>query len=153
MANRRRAVARTQFSPYLELDIVAELREQASKVSMPLTTYMALALSEVYGYNGPYLRPVEFLPTKASPAELRELVDQITTEDCEVGGSPTCRTSVWVDEPLGDIIRERAEELDVAYAAYLRSVLRDIAGLPPKSQRGEQLSLIPTPARRREGAA
>lgn len=149
----RRAVPRTQFAPILELDVIEQLRAQAATMAMDLTTYMALALSEVYGYKGPYLPPVEFLPTKATAAELRDRVELIAPEDCGVRNGPTCRTSVWVDEPLAEIIRSRADELDVAYAAYLRSVLRDIAGVPPKSQRGEQLALMPTPARRGEGAA
>lgn len=137
----RRPVGRERYDyyPALERPVADSLREQAAAASSPLATYLERVLALAHNYNSKFLPDPELwpLPIAAAPEQLQELTEHINEQDCldmptGLGGA-TVRFRL--DRPLADRINARCDELDVAYAAYFRAVLRPAAGFTAESVR------------------
>lgn len=116
------------WAPRIEHDVATELREQASVLGVPYTTYLRQVLADAHGWTGDFLPGVE-LSAPISVKELQARTRRIRAEDCWPVTEPYLpRANITVDQSLAHIINARADELDVPYSDYLRSVLRIATG-------------------------
>lgn len=144
MARPRRSVPRVQSNIRISAHIKRELEAQANDAGMHLATYLEHVVSNAFSYTGPYLMPVDSLPTHLPLTQLRRAVASLGRHDCPSmannhgGRSPY--VTVKLDEPFGDSLRSRARAFGVAYTDYLRAVLHLAAGFP-SSGSSDQLDL------------
>lgn len=115
------------------------LKRQAEAIHSPLATYMERVVALAHGFDSPFLPDPQLLPLPiaAKPRELQQLTDRIGEHDCIdlQPGVGRGTTKIQLDRALADRINARCDELDVAYTAYLRAVLRPAAGFTTDSVR------------------
>lgn len=124
----RRDPQRVRTNVRLELALVADLEVQAERVDLRLMTYLEVVLAQALGYAGKYLPEVAVLPTPLSGDALRTRTRGLGASDCVPVRQDNHLQGVKVEEPLLEIIRARAVDLDVQYTAYMRAILREAAG-------------------------
>lgn len=148
MARPRRSVPRVQSNIRIAPLVKRELEAQAEDVGMPLSTYLEHVVAHAFRYTGPYLTPMDTLPTSLPLASLRRAVSRLDRHSCpgiKAGQSPY--VTVKLDEPLAEPLREKARGFGVPYTDYLRGVLHLAAGFTTSGPSG-QLDLgfaVPTP--------
>lgn len=144
MARPRRSVSRVQSNITISAPVKRELEAQAKDAGMHLATYLEHVISQVFGYSGPYLTPMDTLPTSLPLASLRRAVEGLDRHDCPSlaghGGGESPYVTVKLDKPLAEPLRNRARGFGVAYTDYLRAVLHLVAGFST-SGLGDQLDL------------
>lgn len=150
----KRPLRRPQWNVRIESGLLADIKKQAEEVHLPFATYVEYILAQAHSYDGQYLPKVTAALKTAQPMDrIREKVAALTADDCVNVGKENTMKPIKLEEPLHDLIGERCRrELDVAYSAYIRAVLREAAGhtLPGH---GEQPALddLTVPRRRRGG--
>lgn len=139
MAGRpRRSVPRVQSNIRIDAPVKRELEAQAQDAGMPLSTYLEHVVAHAFRYSGPYLTPMDTLPTSIPLTSLRRAVASLDRHSCpsvRVGQSPY--VTVKLDEPLADPLRQRARGFGVPYTDYLRGVLHLAAGFTASGSSGQ----------------
>lgn len=112
--------------------MLEDLKRQAEAIHSPLSTYMERVVALAHGFDSPFLPDPQLLPLPmvAKPEELRRHTEHIDETQCVdlQPGVGRGAAKIQLDRALADRINARCDELDVAYAAYLRAVLRPAAG-------------------------
>lgn len=131
---------RHAFNPSVESDVLDILRDQADSAQMQLAPYMELLVAEAHGYHGEYLQILTQLPTAVPAEELRRRAAELTPDECTP--VPVGHPRKWfkVDKPLADEVQRRCDELDAAYADYLRAIFREATGRTATTPRPDQLA-------------
>lgn len=131
---------RYAFNPRVETDVLDILREQADSAQMQLAPYMELLVAEAHGYHGEYLQLLTQLPSAVPAEELRRRTTDLTADECTPVPHDNARKWFQVDRPLADQVQRRCEELDAAYADYLRAIFREATGRTATNPRHDQLA-------------
>ena len=130
---------RHTYIPLLEAPVLDGLKRQAQEIHSPLATYMERVIALAHGFDSPFLPDPQLLPLPiaAEPEDLQRQTERISEDDCIDlwPGVDRATASFHLDRALADRINARCDELDVAYAAYLRAVLRPAAGFTTDSIR------------------
>jgi len=123
----------------LESPVRDALARQARDLHSPFATYVERVISLAHGFTSPFLPDPQLfpLPIVSTPDELRRHTSAIDVHECVplTPGVDNAKAKVTLDRELADRINARCEELDVAYSAYLRAVLRPAAGYTTASVR------------------
>lgn len=127
MARPRRSVQRVQANLKLDQRVHSQLVSQAADSGAKgVATYLEHVVSHAYRYDGPYLTK-GILPPSLSLAKLRRRVKDISKHECPKASAGALEVTVRLDEPLAQMLQERARGIGVPYAKYLRAVLNTAA--------------------------
>lgn len=125
----------------LELELYQELQLRADELGVSLTSYVNATVCLALKHEDPYLPTIgEYVP-----AGLERLQEYAVSDGPGAHGAlrpgPGRSLGLLVDRHVADQVEDRAGDLGISYADYVRAVLRVSQHGPDPAAWGEQGSL------------
>lgn len=143
---------RVPYGPALDAPTLAEVKHQAELAGVAVASYLEALTAAAHGYRGRYVLDLGSVPGTLDLEEVRSLTAGMAHDDCWQAEPGADRRTVRLDAELSDVVRRRAEELDVNYATYLTAVFRRAVGTSPGASH-RQMTVFDIAAPRKEPPA
>ena len=106
------------------LPLWSRLKQAADQHRLSIGPFGLLVAATAVDYDGPYLPEVELLRLPVSASELRERTLKLTHQECSERETREKLVNLRCERPLGEELTERAADLRVDRAGFVRALWR-----------------------------